>query len=381
MSARTGEMERGARRRAILCALAMAIGVGAATSGCGTKFELPDQTPQQVTPGEDTYFVKFRWGGFTGARDVLMTRGGQIFIAEPRPDTTDSLRVRIYQRSKVEPTPTGVELPSLGRPIRIAEGDRGAIFVLDDVAPASVKQFTADGRFLVGSFSDPAWTEIVADTSRVGGSTERVTSSEIVMRGLAADRENSVYVAWTDSTFYLDRDLLDTTRVDTTRTTVVSHRIVKYTADGIPLETLASEGSGAGFVDGPGGLEATIDGLLYADVNKDWVQLVDTDEPSTPLLLLNGLNVPDDPQFDVPLDVAGDDSGSIYVADSAKRRVLRFDRDGVFDKRVDLAADGVTGLAVDPIALTANTELVYILDAALGEVLVFELRSELEDTQ
>jgi hypothetical protein len=364
-------------------AVALVIGVGllAAASGCGTKFELPDQTPQQVTPGEDTYFVKFRWAGFAGARDVFMTRGGQIFIAEPRPGAADSLRVRIYQRSKVDPTPTGVELPSLGRPIRIAEGDRGAIFVLDDVAPPSVKQFTADGRFLVGSFSDPVWSEIVADTSRVGGSIERVTSSEIVMRGLAADRDNSVYVAWTDTTFYLDRDLLDTTRVDTTRTFVVSHSIIKYTADGIPLETIASEGSGAGFVDGPGGLEASVDGLLFADVNKNWVQLVDSDEPSTPLLLLNGLNVPGDPQFLMPFDVAGDDSGSIYVADTGKRRVLRFDSDGAFVQRVDLAADGVTGLAVDPIALTANTQLVYILDAMLGEILVFELRSTLEDTQ
>jgi DNA-binding beta-propeller fold protein YncE len=111
------------------------------------------------------------------------------------------------------------------------------------------------------------------------------------------------------------------------------------------------------------------------------VQLVDSDEPSTPLLLLNGLNVPGDPQFLMPFDVAGDDSGSIYVADTGKRRVLRFDSDGAFVQRVDLAADGVTGLAVDPIALTANTQLVYILDAMLGEILVFELRSTLEDTQ
>jgi hypothetical protein len=359
----------------------MLIGVGLVAAGCGTKFELPEQTPQTVTPGEDTYFVKFRWAGFAGARDVLMTSGGQIFIAEPRPGAPDSLRVRIYQRSKVDPTPTGVELPSLGRPIRLAEGDRGAIFVLDELTPPSVKQFTADGRFLVGSFSDPAWTEVVADTSRVGGSIERVTSSEIALRGLAADRENSVYVAWTDSTFHLDRDLLDTTRVDTTRTFVVSHRIVKYTPDGIPLETIATEGSGAGFVDEPGGLEATSDGLLLADVNKNWIQLVATDQPSTPLLRLDGRNVPGDPEFLLPFDVAGDDSGSIYVADTGKRRVLRFDRDGAFIQRVDLAGDGATGLAVDPIALTANTALVYVLDAGLGEILVFELRSTLEDTQ
>jgi len=39
------------------------------------------------------------------------------------------------------------------------------------------------------------------------------------------------------------------------------------------------------------------------------------------------------------------------------------------------------GEAVEPVALTANTQLVYVLDRALGEILVFELRSTLEDDE
>ncbi|MFN0150361.1 MAG: hypothetical protein ACKVU1_06575 [bacterium] len=355
-----------------------------ASLGCGKKFELPNQTPSNVTPGEDTYFVKFRWSGFAGATDLLMTRGGQVFVAEPRPGAPDSARVRIYQRSKVNPTPTGVELPDLIRPVRLAEGRRDTIFVLDDADPPAVRRYSPDGLRHLDSFSDDAWVSIVDDTSRVGAGIQRVTNSTIVLRGLAADAENNVFVAWIDSTFQFDRNLLDPTGADTTTSVVVSNTIAKYSVDGVLLETIATEGSGTGFVDGPGGIQTSGDALIYADINKNWVQLVDGDAPSSPIFFIDGLSITDDPGLDAPLDVAADDSGSIYIADTGNGRVLRFDRDGAFDQRVDLAAGGNgggAGEAVEPVALTANTQLVYVLDRGLGEILVFELRSTLEDTE
>lgn len=355
-----------------------------ALGGCGEKFELPNQTPATVTPGEDTYFVKFRWSGFAGATDVLMTHGGQVLVAEPRPGAPDSARVRIYQRSKVNPTPTGVELPDLARPVRLAEGHRDTLFVLDAAEPPAVRRYSPDGLRHLDSFSDDAWRSVVDDTSRVGAGIERVTNTTIVMRGIAADVENNVFVAWIDSTSHLDRNLLDPTGADTTRTLVVTNTIAKYSVDGIPLETIATGGSGTGFVDGPGGIQASGDGLFFADVHKNWIQFVDADAPASPRFFIDGLAVTDDPGFDAPLDVAADDSGSIYVADTGNGRVLRFDRDGAFDQRVDLAAGGNgggAGEAVEPVALTANTQLVYVLDRALGEILVFELRSSLEDDQ
>ncbi len=352
--------------------LAGALGV----SGCGTKFELPTESPSTPPLSEDTYFVKYRWAGFAGARDVLMTRGGQVFIAEPRPGS-DSLRVRGYFRSKKDPTPTGVEMPDLAFPTQIAEGAAGALFVLDDATPAAVKRFSADGRNHIGTFSDQDWTETVNDTTRPDSRTRRITNSFVTLRGLAADPANNLYVAWTDSAFHDDLDLIDSTR---SASTEIADVIRKYTVDGSPILDVATRGTGSGFVDSPGGLAVSGSALFCADIAKNWVQKVSADVPSSPILVLDGLELAEDPGFSRPLDVAVDDSGFVYVADTGKARVLKFDRDGDLDLRVDIpdSSSSAPTATVDPIAVTASKSLALVLDRTLGMVLVYELRTSLD---
>ncbi len=364
---------RGARA---LLAAAVALAATLCASGCGTKFELPTESPGTVTPGEDTYFVKYRWAGFAGARDVLMTRGGQVYVAEPRPGT-DSLRVRGYFRSKKDPTPTGVEMPGLAFPVQIAEGAAGALFVLDDALPAAVRRYSPDGRNLVSSFTDPDWEETVNDTTRPDSRTRRVTNSFVTLRGLAADASNNVYVAWTDSAFHEDLDLIDSTL---NLSTEIEDVIRKYTVDGSPILDVATRGTGTGFADSPGGLAVSGAALFYADIAKSWVQKVSADVPATPLLVLDGLDLAENAGFSRPLDVAVDDSGFVYVADTGKARVLKFDRDGDLDLRVDIPADDPGGptATVDPIAVTASKTLALVLDRALGMILVYELRTSLD---
>jgi hypothetical protein len=364
---------RGAR--AVLAA-ALAVAGALYGSGCGTKFELPTESPRTPPPGENTYFVKYRWAGFAGARDILMTRGGEVLVAEPRPGG-DSLRVRGYYRSRKDPTPTGLEMPGLAFPIRIAEGAGGALFVLDDAKPPVVNRYGSSGQSVLATFTDPDWLEVVDDTTRPDSRTLRVTNSSVTLRGLAADDANNVYVAWSDSAFHEDLDLIDSTRsfsVD------IADIVRKYTVDGTPIVDLATRGTGTGFVETPGGLAVSEGALYYADVGKDWVQKVSADVPASPISVLTGLDLPGDPGFLRPLDVAVDDSGFVYVTDTGKGRVVKYDRDGVLDMRIDIPDSSTTEPTetVEPIAVTASRTLALVLDKTLGMILIYELRSGLE---
>jgi DNA-binding beta-propeller fold protein YncE len=349
-----------------------------AGAGCGSKFELPMESPRTLTPGEDSYFVKYRWAGFAGATDVLMTRGGRVFVAEPRPEAPESLRVRGYFRSKRDPTPTGLEVAGVGQPVRLAEGGDGALFVLDAAQPPSVKRYSADGRTFRAAFSDPAWEDAVDDTSRPNFRTVRITNTRVSLRGLAVDSDDDVYVAWTDSTFLEDINLIDSTLIGTS--IVVGDTIRKYSLDGVPLLDVATRGTGTGFVDGPGGLAAHDGALYFADTNKNWIQKVDANAVSRPLLVIDGLELEEPAGFLAPLDVAVDDSGSIYVADTGNARVLKFDADGTLVLRVDADSSNAGGATQteEPIAVTVNSELALVLDRRLGLILTYELRNALD---
>jgi hypothetical protein len=368
-------MARWRSRRLAVAALAAALGA----AGCGSQFELPTESARTAIPGENSYGIKFRWAGFAGATDVLLTDGGRVWVAEPRPGAPDSARVREYLALTPDPTP-GVEVADLNRPVHLAEGPTGELFVLDEGSPPTVKRYTKSGTASRGSFRDAAWVEAVDDTSRPNSRTIRVTNSRVALRGLAVDAAGDVYVSWVDSAFHFDRDLIDTSR--TSSSFDVRDVIRKYSVDGIVLLDVATRGTGTGFVDGPGGLVADGGALLFADVNKDWVQKVDANAPSRPIQVYDGLQIADslDPGFAAPFDVDVDDSGFVYIADTGKGRVLKLEADGTLDRRVDVFdpdADGPTETA-EPIAVSANTELAFVLDRQLGMVLVYQLRASLD---
>lgn len=366
-----------AASRPRLAALALLLG-GALSAGCGTKFELPTESPRTLIPVQGDYIVSARWAGFAGASDVLLTRGGQVYVAEPRPDAPDSGRVRAYFRAKPDPVPTGVVVPDLARPARLAEGPAGELFVLDRATPPAVKRYSPSGQALRGSFSDPEWAEAVNDSSRPNSRTIRVANSRVALRGLAVDGTGAVYVAWSESTVYFDRDLVTS---DTSSFLTVTDAVRKYTSDGVALLDVSTRGTGTGFVEAPGGLAASSGALLVADVEHDRVQELDANATSSPLAILDGLDLGEDPGFLAPLDVSTDDSGAVYVADTGKGRVLKYDADGTFERRVDIFDPDATGPSEteEPVAVAASTGLVFVIDRRLEMILVYEPSSVVEE--
>jgi len=128
------------------------------------------------------------------------------------------------------------------------------------------------------------------------------------------------------------------------------------------VDTLSTFGSGILYVDEPRGL-AFQGGWLYVAVpGHNWVEVWDPYASSLQSVLhLGGLNPNGDTSqgmFRRPLDVAVDENGFIYVADSGNARVQVFRPDGSVLTVVDLEAS--TGIPEAPIRLTVSLTGKYL---------------------
>ncbi len=301
------------------------VGLALLVAGCGHRTELPLETRGGTIPPSNTYRVKQVWDGFGAASDVLLTSGSQVFVALP-----DSGQVVGYYRSSPEPRPNGVVITG-GRPSYLAEVS-GRELVIADLDPAgggSVRIVDLRSLTEVAAFTDTAWVEI---------------------GGVAADDSSHVYVS--------DRAL---------------SRVLKYSREGEFLVQLADEGSGAGYVDAPAGLEWRPGRVLVADSGKNWVQVLDPWIPNAAEFFLTGIDSPLG-VFQGVSDVAGDEEDNVYVADTALGAVLKYTGDPEFDQRVDAnAPEGSEGHLTAPVALSASATLVFVLDRDSGKIVTFEL--------
>ena len=299
------------------------LALGAA--GCGNRTALPQETKGGAIPATNTYNVKQVWSGFAGASDVLLTSGSQVFVAFPAEN-----EVRGYYRTSRDPRPNGVVI-SGERPTYLAEiaGRELAIAEQDPVRGGRVRIVDLRSLAEVAAFSDTSW---------------------VLLGGIAADDSSHIYVS--------DRE---------------ADVIRKYARTGELLATVAEPGSGAGYVDQPGGLEWRPDRLLVADTGKNWAQVLDPDRPNTAEYFLTGSDNPLGP-FQGVADVAGDEEENVYVADLALGAVIKYTGEPAYDQRVDEnAPEGTEGHLTLPIALSANATLVFVLDGESGRIVTFEL--------
>ncbi len=300
----------------LLCVLGVA---------CGHRTELPQESGGGVIPPSNTYVVKQVWEGFEGAEDLVLTSGRQLFVAFPGQG-----EVVGYFSTGVEPRPNGKVLAGRG-PYQVAEGPDRTLIVADtgDAGEAVVRVYSqADGTEQL-AFTDPEWQAV---------------------GGVAADDDGFIYVS--------DR---------------VTDRVRKYSSAGGLVMELAEGGSGRGFVQAPNGLDWQPNRILVVDAGKQWVQGLSPTETNVAELLLNGNDTPFG-AFAGLADVAGDGEGNQYVVDSTHAAVWKFDVEGAFEQRVDQnTQEGDAGFLREPIAVSANDVLAYVLDRMTGKVVTFEL--------
>jgi len=295
-------------------------------SGCGNRTELPQETKGGAIPATNTYNVKQVWAGFAGASDILLTSGSQVFVAFPAEN-----EVRGYYRTSRDPRPNGVVIAG-AQPTFLAEIAGRELVIAEQDPARGGRVRIVDLRSLeeVAAFSDTSW---------------------VLLGGVAADDSAHVFVS--------DRE---------------RSVVRKYARTGELLATVAEAGSGAGYVDRPGGLEWRAPGrLLVADTGKNWAQALDPDAVNTAEFFLTGSDNPLGP-FQGVADVAGDEEDNVYIADIALGAVLKYTGAPAYDQRVDENAPaGSDGHLVLPIAISASATLVFVLDGETGKIVTFEL--------
>jgi len=207
---------------------------------------------------------------------------------------------------------SGLSKGQFNGPYGIAVDGSGNVYVVD-VYNNRIQKFTADGVFIKqwGSFGT--------------GNGQFYTPIAI-----AVDVRGNVYVTEVGSTFVPG---------------VGSHRIQKFTADGVFIRQWGSYGSGNGQFKDPEGIAVDSGGNVYvADAMNNNIQKFTAD--GVFIKQWGGAGVGD-------AGIATDGDGNVYVADRDHNRIQKFTGDGVFIKQWGSLGygngqfHGPTGIAVD----------------------------------
>ncbi|UCF79629.1 MAG: NHL repeat-containing protein [Candidatus Eiseniibacteriota bacterium] len=292
--------------------------------GCGQKIEGPSETPGGLAPPPNTYILTYEWNNFPGTTDIIVTTGGFVYVAQ------ESTQVAAYTTFSPKRHPLIADLVGLARPVLVAEGADEQIYVAD-AGDTTVKKFSRSGGSPIQVFRDTAW---------------------VAIGGIAADEAGFLYVA--------DRQ---------------KEMIWKYISSGIRDSSfgtngvLSEGGEGVGYVRQPGGM--CFDGvyLQVTDTGKNRVQKLVPDEFAFGVLSVTGPSLED--PFESPLDSAADSEGNIYVADTGKRRVLKYDSSGFLLATVNWDSTVVVG---EIPAVAAKDKWVYVADPEHNRILIYELR-------
>jgi hypothetical protein len=296
---------------------------------------------------------------------VLLTRGTGSTVFVVYDSTTVKAYPRIFRGDGTTP-PLSYSFFGLFKPIKICQGP-GDLFVLDagDTTIGLVDTTKAPG-FLRYGLSGGAPQFAFKDTTLASVS------------GIAADVDGNVYVAGITKEFVRD----DPTDSRKTTYKFVS-RIRRYlAAQGYAKDTqfFVDEGQGVGTVFQPGDIYVdpgvTLDFIYVADTGKDIGQKLTyvPNNAGNPLPSVSIDAAGSGLTALKPADMGGDRQGFIYLADTGRHRVLRFDSDGNYVQRVDIETDLDADSLHVPIAMSCDDSLVYVADEATGKVASYKRR-------
>lgn len=382
-------------------------------AGCGGRFELPTEHPDNLVPTDQSYAMLATWTGMTGVQDLHITQGlgNQLFAlfntggsggpALPRGE------VRLYQLSRPDAIgpPYFTPMRWLFNPVAITSGSGAGepprLFVLDQgdscMAKFDVRRNScepdedttrATGHPFRNQIFDYAATWRVREYGLGGGDTvSTFTDTTFAMPfGIAADDQGRVYVSGLVV-------VLDTNQVDQRiRTRKAVSRVYRYrrglrypgvldvnmpgtTAWHRDTTWVVFDGTGASSVSDPRGIHWSPLGprpLFIADRGNNQAKSVSSSELNVGFTRVDGSVT--GAAFNHPEGVVADLAGFFYVVDRENSRVLRFTTSGEFIQRVDVEPNA-EGLPLDdPVSIAVNDSLAYIADRGRAQIIRYKRR-------
>jgi hypothetical protein len=355
-----------------------------ALAGCGSKFQLPTETPGGDVPPDSAFTYRGSVERLAGITDVMITKssGTQTLVArgaardarapeECRSPATPALPAGTLELYSIFPPPgappLSVSFNGLWRPQLTAENG-GLLFVFDagDTCacvchPDSLPQVVA---YKIGnpapqfSFFDSLWADV---------------------RGIAASGDRTVYLSGTFRVRELDEFGRFTRRF--------RDGIWRYQDQGGQVYARdtnweVAEGTGVGFVTTPRGIAwgpSASPYLWVADAGKQAVQklLIETDAESHGVYAFDGVSSGE--AFTDIYDVDVDDENGIYAVDRGSARVLRFLDVGTSAEYLQLVNLGIlTGepLLVGPERSAVRDTIVYVADPPAQAARRYERESQ-----
>ncbi len=283
--------------------LILLVGMAACT---GRKYPMPTIV-EQVVITDSTYIRTAYWDFDKEIRDFQVGPDGLIYIL-----FEDSLK-RYYQSMQEEGFALG-----FSNPISFYVSSDRYFYVLE-MADSSVRIFDYDGNPVA-----------VEDVYAITPATGPYTS-------ISADGEGNFFITYMDSSLLL-----------------------KFNRDSVglrPPQVLAERGNGIINVKLPWGTAYRSGVVFVASSGNHWVEGLTDTPPVENVIHLGGLiPEPSDStgRFDIPMDVALDSYGAIYVLEYGNRRFQKFSPSGEFvmvssspDSTLIPVAIGVTVLGED----------------------------------
>jgi hypothetical protein len=229
-------------------------------------------------------------------------------------------------------------------------------------------------------------------------------SEESNFSGLSATQDKSNYI------FALDHPHDRIIRIDLQRTHLIrlSNGEEIWTHRGVFAHTVTDQGTGAGTVDDPTGIDVDYNGNIYYSQTGEYFTVHKIRKVSGsnnyPSVFDNGMNeIMDLYRFSSPADVAVDNNQFVYVANTEAQEVQVFDSNGKFFLKagvetfiVDTTMQVIHGLdtvvvdtfitieekgfLVEPSAITVDDRgIVYICDTITGRILRYRLSNQLDE--
>ncbi|HTO92593.1 MAG TPA: hypothetical protein VMJ70_15790 [Candidatus Sulfotelmatobacter sp.] len=370
-------------RRLLVLPLFLLISLAA---GCGTGFKLPTEQHVAVVPGNGTYGLIDRWSGLSNIRDLVLTKADvtsneQLFVLFSTAGN-DTGKVRAYathSNTQFSYQYNGMINPwaLCATATRLFVLDQGDTCLARAVRPSSgrcdsnvvnfqyywhVREYFPDGGDTISTFTDTtmAWVQGIAVDN-----LQRIYVSGLYI--LVTINPDNPFLYYRRLVWQVNRYLRGAG--DPNMPGSNWHRDPTY---------VLAEGSGLGTVMNPQGLDWSPNGsgaLYLSDTANNRAQRLGDPRSGDDYLMLDTDNGP----LTSPVDVCADLAGFAYVVNGGPNfGVFRYQGIGQglseMVQRVDVYTDVTTPRLLQPVAVTADSDRVYVADAGRGEVSIFQRR-------